>query len=197
MNNLIVNALLSTVNQTEGEKMTINDYLTLAALIIIPIVAVVIAQWLQNRSEKRKDKMQIFKTLMTSRIYGWTPDSVNALNVIDIVYSDDKKVREAWKDLNDKYRVTNPDQQHLKKIENAQYKLLEAMANSLGYKDKITWETIQNPYMPVGMAQQIEAQKNMQQAYYSAINGVNIFVQNQKQNPNTDASSSDQSEKNV
>lgn len=197
MNNLIVNALLSTVNQTEGEKMTINDYLTLAALIIIPIVAVVIAQWLQNRSEKRKDKMQIFKTLMTSRIYGWTPDSVNALNIIDIVYSDDNKVRAAWKDLNDKYRVTNPDQQHLKKIENAQYKLLEAMANSLGYKDKITWETIQNPYMPVGMAQQIEAQKNMQQAYYSAINGVNNFVQNQKQNPNTDASSSDQSEKNV
>ena len=177
--------------------MTINDYLTLAALIIIPIVAVVIAQWLQNRSEKRKDKMQIFKTLMTSRIYGWTPDSVNALNIIDIVFSDDEKVRAAWKDLNDKYRVTNPDQQHLKKIENAQYKLLEAMANSLGYKDKITWETIQNPYMPVGMAQQIEAQKNMQQAYYSAINGVNNFVQNQKQNPNTDASSSDQSEKNV
>ena len=171
--------------------------LTLAALIIIPIVAVVIAQWLQNRSEKRKDKMQIFKTLMTSRIYGWTPDSVNALNIIDIVFSDDEKVRAAWKDLNDKYRVTNPDQQHLKKIENAQYKLLEAMANSLGYKDKITWETIQNPYMPVGMAQQIEAQKNMQQAYYSAINGVNNFVQNQKQNPNTDASSSDQSEKNV
>lgn len=197
MNNLIVNALLSTVNQTEGEKMTINDYLTLAALIIIPIVAVVIAQWLQNRSEKRKDKMQIFKTLMTSRIYGWTPDSVNALNIIDIVYSDDNKVRAAWKDLNDKYRVTNPDQQHLKKIENAQYKLLEAMAISLGYKDKITWETIQNPYMPVGMAQQIEAQKNMQQAYYSAIYGVNNFVQNQKQNPNTDASSSDQSEKNV
>ena len=197
MNNLIVNALLSTVNQTEGEKMTINDYLTLAALIIIPIVAVVIAQWLQNRSEKRKDKMQIFKTLMTSRIYGWTPDSVNALNIIDIVFSDDEKVRAAWKDLNDKYRVTNPDQQHLKKIENAQYKLLEAMANSLGYKDKITWETIQNPYMPVGMAQQIEAQKNMQQAYYSAINGVNNFVQNQKQNPNTDASSCDQSEKNV
>ena len=197
MNNLIVNALLSTVNQTEGEKMTINDYLTLAALIIIPIVAVVIAQWLQNRSEKRKDKMQIFKTLMTSRIYGWTPDSVNALNIIDIVFSDDEKVRAAWKDLNDKYRVTNPDQQHLKKIENAQYKLLEAMAISLGYKDKITWETIQNPYMPVGMAQQIEAQKNMQQAYYSAINGVNNFIQNQKQNPNTDASSSDQSEKNV
>lgn len=180
MNNLIVNALLSPVNQQRSENMTINDFFTLAALIIIPIVAVVIAQWLQNRSEKCKDKMQIFKTLMTSRIYGWTIDSVNALNVIDIVFSDDNNVRAAWKDLNDKYNVSNPDQQHLKKIENAQYKLLEAIAISLGYKDKITWEDIQNPYMPVGMAQQIEQQKSMQQVYYSAIDGVNRFVQNQK-----------------
>lgn len=197
MNSLIVNAISSPVNQQRSENMTINDFLTLAALIIIPIVAVVIAQWLQNRSEKRKDKMQIFKTLMTSRIYGWTPDSVNALNIIDIVFSDDKKVRAAWKDLNDKYRVTNPDQQHLKKIENAQYKLLEAMANSLGYKEKITWETIQNPYMPVGMMQQIETQKIMQQTYFNVINSVNQYVQNQKQNPNTDKSNSDQSENNI
>ena len=181
MNNLIVNVLLSTDNQQKKKKMTTNDFLTLAALIIIPILAVIIAQWLQNRSEKRKDKMQIFKSLMTSRIYGWTPDSVNALNIIDIVSSDDKKVRAAWKDLYDKYCVTNPDQHQLEKIKTAQYKLLEAMANSLGYKDKITWETIQNPYMPVGMAQQIEAQKNMQQAYYSAINSVNNYVQNQEQ----------------
>ena len=197
MNSLIVNAISSPVNQQRSENMTINDFLTLAALIIIPIVAVVIAQWLQNRSEKRKDKMQIFKTLMTSRIYGWTPDSVNALNIIDIVFSDDKKVRAAWKDLNDKYRVTNPDQQHLKKIENAQYKLLEAMANSLGYKEKITWETIQNPYMPVGMMQQIETQKIMQQTYFNVINSVNQYVQNQKQNPNTDKSHSDQAENNI
>lgn len=192
MNNQYSNLSLS-VNQSGGNT-TMNEYLSLAALIIIPIVAVVIAQLLQNRSEKRKDKMQIFKTLMTSRIYGWTPDSVNALNVIDIVYSDDKKVRAAWKDLNDKYRVTNPDQQHLKKIENAQYKLLEAMANSLGYKDKITWETIQNPYMPVGMVKQIEQSKNMQQMYFNALDGVNKMVQNQKE-PSKDTESNKSNDK--
>ncbi len=124
---------------------------------------------------------------MTSRIYGWTPDSVNALNIIDVVFSDDKKVRAAWKDLNEKYHVTNPDQQQLKKIELAQYKLLDAIANALGYKNKITWETIQNPYMPDGMARQIEAQKNMQQAYFNALDGVSRIVQNQgkppKENP--------------
>ena len=86
------------------------------AVIAIPVIAVLVGQKLQDRAEKRKDKMQIFKTLMTSRIYGWTPDSVHALNIIDIVFADDKEVRSAWKDLNDKYRVDNPDEQHLKNL---------------------------------------------------------------------------------
>ncbi len=161
--------------------MECKDVLNLVAIIIIPIAAVLIAQWLQNRAEKRKDKMQIFKALMTSRIYGWTPESVNALNVIDIVFANDKSVRAAWKDLNDKYNVSDPDEQHLKKIQLAQYKLLEAIANSLGYKDKITWETIQNPYMPKGMADQIESQKKMQKTYQSVLDNVNNAVQRQEQ----------------
>ena len=163
----------------EVDNMELKDILNLVALVLIPIAAVVIGQRLQIHSEKRKDKMQIFKTLMTSRIYGWTPDSVHALNIIDIVFVDDKNVRDAWKDLNDKYRVTNPDQQHIKKIENAQYKLLEAIANSLGYKKKITWETIQNPYMPIGMVKQIEAQQNMQSAYSFVLDGMSKIVQKQ------------------
>lgn len=61
MNDLIVNALLSTVNQTEGEKMTINDYLILAAIIIIPIVAVVIAQWFQIVLKSARIKYKFLK----------------------------------------------------------------------------------------------------------------------------------------
>ena len=145
--------------------MKLAEILNLIAIIIIPIIAVLIGQWLQTRSEKRKDKMHIFKTLMTSRVYGWTQESVHCLNIIDIVFADDKKVRNAWKDLYDKYCVQNPDESKLKKIETAQYKLLETMAVSLGYKDKVTWETIQNPYIPKGMLRQIEAQNQSQQAY--------------------------------
>ena len=130
--------------------MKLAEILNLIAIIIIPIIAVIVGQWLQTRSEKRKDKMHIFKTLMTSRVYGWTQESVHCLNIIDIVFADDKKVRNAWKDLYDKYCVQNPDESQLKKIETAQYKLLETMAVSLGYKDKVTWETIQNPYIPKG-----------------------------------------------
>ena len=162
--------------------METRDVLNLIAIIVIPILAVLIGQWLQTRSEKRKDKMQIFKTLMTARIYGWTVDSVHVLNVIDIVFANDKKVRAAWKDLNDKYHVTNPDETQLKKIEQAQHKLLEAISNSLGYKDKITWETIQNPYIPDGLRLQMEAQKQSQQAYLNVLNGMSQMIPQSKSN---------------
>ena len=113
--------------------MSLNDFFNIAAIIVAPIIAVWIGQLLQTRAEKRKDKLQIFKILMTARIYGWTVDSVHALNIIDVVFADDKEVREAWNDLNDKYHVSNPDQQHLERIKRAQDKLLESMAKLLIY----------------------------------------------------------------
>ena len=86
------------------------EWANLAAIIIIPIAAVLIGQWLQDRAKKREDKMNIFKTLMTARIYGWTVASVQALNIIDIVFADDKSVRDAWKDLYEKYSIQNPNE---------------------------------------------------------------------------------------
>ena len=38
-------------------------------------------------------------------------------------------------------------------------------AKSLGYKDKVTWETIQNPYIPDGMIRQQQEQAASRQAY--------------------------------
>jgi hypothetical protein len=103
------------------------------------------------------------------------------MNIIDIVFADDKKVRDAWKDLYDKYCVRNPDETQLRKIQNAQYKLLETMAKSLGYKDKVTWETIQNPYVPDGLMQQWQERSQSQQAYNSLLNNMaNMIPKNQQ-----------------
>ena len=82
----------------------------------------------------------------------------------------------------DKYCVQNPDESQLKKIETAQYKLLETMAVSLGYKDKVTWETIQNPYIPKGMLRQIEAQNQSQQAYNNLLLNMQQMIP-QNKNP--------------
>lgn len=124
--------------------MSILEVLNIAALIIIPIAAVLIGQYLQTRAEKRKDKMAIFQCLMTHRAIGWSsPETVNALNSIDIVFVNDKNVRTCWASLLSKYHPEYSVQE--KSI--AQCKLLEAMA----VRNKITWDTIQNPYYPQGL----------------------------------------------
>lgn len=125
----------------------------IASVLVIPIVAVVVGQFLQNHASKRKDKMAIFQCLMTHRATGWAhQDTVNALNTIDIVFSDDENVRKCWADLLSKYKPNYSKQE----INTAQCKLLEAMAKALGYEKKITWETIQNPYLPEGLMQRME-----------------------------------------
>lgn len=163
--------------------MDTGDILNLIAIIVAPIAAVLIGQWLQDRSEKRKDKLDIFKTLMISR-NGWSPESVRALNIIDIVFSDDDTVKSCWKAYYDRLCVDDPTDADLKKIKTAQEKLLEAMAVSLGYKDKITWETIQNPYVPKGMVEAEQMQREYQNGQLEWAKLAGMVRQTMGMNPN-------------
>lgn len=126
------------------------------AIIVAPIVSVGIAQKLQDRDRKRQDKMNIFKILMESRIYGWTPQSVNALNTIDIVFADESEVIEQWRTYYKALWVNDPDNMQKQTMIDERDNLLVVMAKALGYKDKITLQTIQKPYMPAGMDEWIK-----------------------------------------
>lgn len=137
------------------------NIISIIAIFLAPILSVWIGQRLHEKAEKRKDKIDLFKTLMMTR-NKWTIESVRAINIIDVVFSDDEAVRNAWRKYYDRLCVSdNPSEAELKKMQEAQYDLLETMAVSLGYKDKITWKTIQNPYVPRWIT---EEEKN-QQAY--------------------------------
>lgn len=132
---------------------TILTIMNIIAVIISPIVAVVIGQWLQEKNQKRKDKMEIFQCLMTHRATGWSHiECVNALNSIDIVFGDSGQVRQQWKLLLGKLMPGVPPQEFLRE----QCKLLEIMANDLGYQKIITWESIQNPYYPQWLVDAME-----------------------------------------
>ena len=163
--------------------MDIGDWLNLLAIIVAPIAAVLIGQWLQNRANRRKDKLDIFKTLMIAR-NNWSLESYRALNIIDIVFADDETVRMRWKEYYDKLCVENPSDTELKKIKTAQDKLLEAMAVSLGYKDKITWETIQNPYVPKGLTDAVQKQQEYQDGQLEWIKTVGMVRSYLESNPN-------------
>lgn len=179
------------------KQQMILSIINIIAVLAAPIVSVAIGQYLQNRALKRKDKMELFKTLMMCRS-GWTPESVRALNIIDVVFSGRRKkdtdVREAWKKYYDSLCVDDPGENAQNSIINAQYALLEAMAVSLGYKDKITWKTIQNPYYPKWMAEEAKKEarfKDMQLTIGQA--AINAFGQNAmpQQNQNVQSNTAD------
>lgn len=150
--------------------------INVVAIILIPIFSVYVGQKLQDRSQKRKDKMAIFQCLMTHRATGWAhQDTVNALNTIDIVFSDCESVRKQWAVLLSKYRKEISPQEQYRE----QCKLLELMANGLGYKDKITWETIQNPYLPEGLVQQMQKTEKFEQGQLAMAD----FMMNMGGNP--------------
>lgn len=90
--------------------------LNMVALLLIPIVAVIVGQKLQERAKKRDDKMQIFKILMTSRGFGWNQDMVWALNIIEVVFAGDDAVIRQWRSYYDKLCIEKPSDSDLKKI---------------------------------------------------------------------------------
>ena len=54
--------------------------------------------------------------------------------------------------------------------------IIDYSLRMVGYKDKITWETIQNPYIPDGLVIQLEAQKISQRKYMDVLDKMNSFM---------------------
>ncbi len=67
-----------------------------------------------------------------------------------------------WKEYYTQLCIQSPNEMQRKQVQEAQDKLLEAMACSLGYKEQVTWETIQNSYTPKGMWDAMQQQQNIQ-----------------------------------
>ena len=150
--------------------------INILAIIVIPIAAVFVGQSLQDRSQKRKDKLEIFRALMMNRGIAWTVETVRALNIIDIVFSDNNTVRMRWKEYYNQLCIQTPNDMQRKQVQEAQDKLLEAMAHSLGYKEQVTWETIQNPYIPKGMWDAMQQQQNIQNGQEKWAGAVELFT---------------------
>ena len=96
----------------EGEKFM--EWINLVAIIVIPILAVIIGQYLQDRSEKRKDKMRVFTHLMSYRSFGYIDQySVNIFNSVPIIFYDDNEVIEKYNSYLKSINI-KPDDQHIK-----------------------------------------------------------------------------------
>ena len=116
--------------------MDTNLVLTIAqvlAVAVVPIIVWFIGIKYQDRKAKKNAQMNVFLTLMANRkAIPISKEWVDSLNIIDVVFQDNKKVRQAWKEYFDSLNNKSP---HFETNNSYMLDLLSEMALSLGYKD--------------------------------------------------------------
>jgi len=95
-------AMYAQTSSSEGDfwRIKIGDLIMIVAVLLAPLVALQIQQWLQDRSGVKGRKLYIFRTLMATRANRLSTEHVAALNMIDLEFygnnSKDKEVIRAW-----------------------------------------------------------------------------------------------------
>ena len=84
------------------------EIITIAAIFIGPIAAVMITRWIDGLRDKKMRQMQIFKTLMATRREPMSGSHVGALNLIEIEFAGRDTVLEAWKYLFEHFGNNHP-----------------------------------------------------------------------------------------
>lgn len=153
-------------------------WITTAAIVIGPLSAVIISQWLQSRDKLKDRQLYVLRALMSTRRAPLNYDRIMALNLIDIEFSKNSNIRKIFKDLmtiyNDVDRWKNEDQdvrsRLLDDVDDASVRLIEAISKHLGYKyDNI--EILRGGYYPSGLSDQEEQNRIIREFFVGMRNG--------------------------
>ena len=146
----------------------LKDFGQLISITLIPIIIWILGIKFQDRKAKQDAKMQLFLKLMANRQS--TPisrDRVDALNQIDVVFQDNKKIRKAWREYFDSL---NPKSQHFDNRNSFHLDLLSEIANSLNYKDLKQTE-IDRFYSPQAFEDQEDARNAIKRELIRVLSG--------------------------
>ncbi len=134
------------LTQNTGLLTALVGFITIAAIIFAPIIALRVQTNIEENKERKKRKLFIFKTLMATRAARVSPDHVQALNMIDIEFYGIKQVIEPWKLYQDHLNSPSAEplnesiaQNWVEKGEELLIDLLYKMAEEVSYSfDKVT-----------------------------------------------------------
>ncbi len=137
--------------------------LTLVAILTSPVVAVLISVWLEGRREQRRNKFWVLTNLLAHRGDLPHPESVLALNMIDLAFHKNQKVRELWHQLYDmacNEGLNSPvgAEERVKKAN----ELIAAVAKVLKYGKKFTLQDVERVYRPVGLGHLLSRSEEIQ-----------------------------------
>lgn len=88
--------MLTWFNANIGCVTAIVGLITIFAIFRAPIIALRIQKKIEDYKEQKKRKLDIFKTLLATRANITSLDHVQALNMIDIEYYEEKNITQLW-----------------------------------------------------------------------------------------------------
>jgi len=146
-------------------------WLNIVAVLLSPLVAVIVGQRLQTMKARRDEKRFILATCLAHRAaWAMSEDSVRALNLIDIVFSESKAVRDHWKQLKEATLGNVTDPSVAKFIEDKYTALLDEMARDLKL-GKLSQLDLNSPYLPQGVVAQRTSQQEAQSLLLAVLKG--------------------------
>ena len=170
--------------------LEVKDWVTSAAVVIGPILAVQAQKMLERIRDKTERRLRIFKTLMTTRAERVSHEHVQALNMISIEFygrmifriklqnKNEKSVTDAWKKYNahlnalKTYESLDAWSKHRDELFT---ELLYKMSQSLGYDfDEV--ELKSDAYKPI-------AHVDLENAQLAVLNGWAKILNNEKSLP--------------
>jgi uncharacterized protein DUF6680 len=81
--------------------LTVAEWLTIAAIVLGPFLAVATQLWVQARKSKRDVKVWVFTNLMGLRANFVNPTFVQAFNLVDVVFYKHSDIRDKRKEFMD------------------------------------------------------------------------------------------------
>lgn len=157
---------------------TLKDIVTVAAIIIGPVVAVSITLAWQHWKEKRDAKIRMFQTLMAYRksLTGIIrQEYVNSLNLIDVVFSDSPKVVARWHEYYALLQRPNPSHQEGEVQIHKYIELMSAMAETLGFAN-LQQIDIEKFYTPIAHGMEAERNAAIQAEWLRVLKNTERFV---------------------
>lgn len=146
-------------------------WITALAIFIGPLAGVVFTFWFQSRKDRSAERHGLFLTLMAERKAPFVSAQVaQALNKIDVVFSDCEKVKTLWHEY-----YTLLHQPHGEPRAHKWLELPAAMATELHYS-RLSQIDLDKFYIPQGHVDNAEFQRNVAAQWSRVLENTERFL---------------------
>jgi hypothetical protein len=165
---------VNTALKAQESSMRLRDWIEILAIFLGPITALWVQRLLDRFREVRRQKENLYATLMRLRGASLTPEYVNALNLIDMVFKGDGKserlIRAKWKALMDHFNTKSSEKGWGEKRQDLNVDLLAAIGEHLGYKFEPS-HIKRQVYFPQALSDQWEESNRLRKQLLEVLDG--------------------------